>query len=96
MAFHSLKHPSGFVPILISLAALAMVFGYVSIYGVTRHQDEGTAARIFQTLMVSQLPIVLFFAFKWLPREPRSALLVMALQAVAWLAPIVAIITLER
>jgi hypothetical protein len=41
--------------------------------------------------MAAQLPLLVFFAIKWLPRSPKQALLVMALQAsavVAALAPV--------
>jgi hypothetical protein len=51
-----------------------------------RDKDEGSMAHIFQILMTVQMPIVLFFAVKWLRRAPRPALGVLALQAGAWLA----------
>jgi hypothetical protein len=46
----------------------------------------GTAAHIWQILMAAQVPIVAFFAVKWLPRIPTQALQVLALQAGAALA----------
>jgi hypothetical protein len=72
-----------------SLAALSLVLGYVAVYGYrgsSQTQDEGAAAHLFQLLMVLQGPIILFFAIKWLPREPREALTVLALQFGAWCA----------
>jgi hypothetical protein len=36
--------------------------------------------------MAGQLPVVAFFAVKWLPKDPRRALQVLALQAGAALA----------
>jgi hypothetical protein len=36
--------------------------------------------------MAGQLPVLLFFAIKWLPRAPRQTLYVLALQAGAVLA----------
>ncbi len=69
-----------------SFAALALVVGHVAIFGAAREADEGTAAHIWQILMAAQLPIVAFFAIKWLPRTPKQALLVLALQAGAGLA----------
>jgi hypothetical protein len=36
--------------------------------------------------MVAQVPIVLFFAAKWLPRSPRQAITVLALQAASGIA----------
>jgi hypothetical protein len=37
------------------------------------------------------VPIVAYFAVKWLPRSPRHALLVLALQAVAVLPALAAV-----
>lgn len=52
-------------------------------------------ARIFQLLMVLQLPIIAYFAIRWLPKRPAQALLILALQAVAWIIPVATIIWLE-
>ena len=76
-----LKQPSAFLPVAMSLAALAIVLGHVAMFGAVHEADEGTAAHLFQILMAAQLPIVAYFAMKRLPRTPRPALLVLALQA---------------
>ena len=55
-------------------------------FGTARQADEGTAAHMWQLLMAGQLPIIAFFAIKWLPTEPRPTLLVLALQVSAALA----------
>ena len=81
-----MKQPSAWLPLAMSLAALALVLGHVAMYGVAREADEGTAAHLWQLLMAAQVPVVAFFAIKWLPQTPRQALLVLALQAVAALA----------
>jgi hypothetical protein len=81
-----LRKPSGFLPVTMSLAALAIVLAHVAIFGPAREADEGTAAHLWQLLMAAQLPLLLFFSIRWLPRSPRQALLVMALQAGAALA----------
>jgi hypothetical protein len=81
-----MKRPSAFLPVAMSIAALATVLGHIALFGIAREADEGTAAHIFQLLMVAQAPIVVFFAIKWLPRAPRQALQVLAVQAVAVLA----------
>ena len=81
-----MKQPSAFVPVAMSVAALAIVLGHVALFGAVREADEGTAAHVFQLLLIAQLPIVAFFAIKWLPRTPRQALLMLALQAGAGLA----------
>lgn len=87
----SLKLPSAFLPLAMSLTALFMVIGHAAIFGVVHEPDEGTAAHIFQLLMVVQAPFVAFFALKWLPRAPGKTLKVLALQAVAALAAIAAV-----
>ena len=76
-----MKKPSALLPVALSFAALAMVLGHVVMFGVAREADEGAAAHIFQLLMAAQVPIVAFFAIKWLPRSPRQVLWVLALQA---------------
>ena len=90
----SLKQPSAFLPLAMSGIALALVLGHVATYGVVHEADEGTAAHLFQLLMAAQLPIVAFFAMRWLPRAPRPALLVLTLQAGAAIAAMAAVVFL--
>ena len=87
-----LKHPSAYLPLAMSVAALAVV-GVAATYsilhyghGLVPEPDEGTAAHLWQLLMAGQLPVLAFFAIKWLPRAPRPTLCVLALQAGAVLA----------
>jgi hypothetical protein len=86
MNFATLKRPSALIPLAMSVAALSLVLGQIAFYGVDRQADEGTAAHLWQLLMAGQIPVIAFFAFRWLPRTPREALLVLALQFVAGLA----------
>lgn len=91
MDISTLKKPSALLPLAMSLAALSVVLVHITRCGIAREADEGTAAHIWQILMVAQVPIVTFFAIKWLPRTPKQALLVLALQvgaALAALAPV--------
>jgi hypothetical protein len=81
-----LKKPSAFVPVVMSLAALTVVLAYVAILDTRREVDEGAAARLWQLLMAAQFPLLVFFAIRWLPRSPKKAMLVMALQASAAVA----------
>jgi hypothetical protein len=81
-----IKHPSAYVPVAMSLAALATVALHVARFGAAREPDEGAAAHIWQLLMAAQLPIIAFFAIKWLPQAPKEASLVLALQFAAVLA----------
>lgn len=82
----TLRHPSAFLPVTMSLLAIAVVITHIVFFGTARQPDEGTAAHLWQSLMAGQLPIVGFFAIRWLPRAPRSALLVLVLQAAAAIA----------
>ena len=84
----TLKRPSAFLPLAMSLLALAIVLFHIAIYGIAREPDEGAAAHLWQLLMAGQLPIIAFFAIRWLPQAPRSALPVLALQAAAGLAAV--------
>ena len=86
MAFSTLKRPSALIPLAMSFAALILVLGHVAFFGAAREADEGTAAHLWQLLMAGQIPVIAFFAVTWLPRAPRQALLVLALQVVAALA----------
>ena len=81
-----MKQPSALLPIAMSVAALALVLGHIAIFGAVREADEGTAAHLWQLLMAGQVPVVAYFAVKWLPRAQGQALRVLALQAVAGLA----------
>jgi hypothetical protein len=85
MDFSTLKRPSALIPLAMSLAAITLVLGHIAFFGVAREADEGTAAHLWQLLMAGQIPVIAFFAFKWLPRTPRQALLVLVFQAVAGL-----------
>ena len=86
MNFSLMKQPSGFIPMAMSLAALALVVGHIAIFGVVHEADEGTTAHLWQLLMAGQVPVVAYFVVKWLPQTPGNALRVLALQFVAALA----------
>lgn len=86
MDFSLLRRPSGFLPIAISLVLLAMMAGLAVTGRLVPEPDEGAPAHIFQILMAAQALIILFFAIMWLPRAPRSAVLVLSLQIAAALA----------
>ena len=81
-----LKKPSAFLPVVMSLLALSLVIGHIALVGTARQDDEGTAAHLWQLLMGLQLPIVAFFALRWLPEKPKQALLILTLQFVAAVA----------
>lgn len=90
-----MKRPSAFLPVVLSLAALATVVVHIVLSGAAREADEGTAAHIWQVLMATQVPIIGFFAIRRLPQTPRQALLVLGLQAVAALAALAPVFILK-
>ena len=92
----SVKQPSAFLPLAMSLAALVLVLAHFAMFGNARQADEGADARIFQLLLVLQLPIVGFFAIKWLPRATKAAMTILALQAGAGIAAIATVMLLEQ
>ena len=86
-----LKRPSAFLPVAMSLLALAIVLVFLASHGPAPQADEGAAARVWQLLMAAQVPIVLYFAVRWVPEAPREAVPILALQlaaAVAALTPV--------
>jgi len=83
-----MKRPSALIPIGMSLIALTMVLAHVAMFGVTHEADEGATAHIFQLLMAGQLPVIAFYAIKWLPRTPRQALFILGAQIGAALAAV--------
>jgi len=85
------KRPSAFLPMAMSLIALTLVVGHVGSDliqngHILREADEGTDAHLWQLLMAGQIPVLVFFTMRWLPRAPRETLKVLALQAGAVLA----------
>ena len=83
------------MPLAMSLGALSLVLGYLLMFGPSPQRDEGTAAHLWQLLMAGQIPLVAFFAITWLPRAPRQALMVLALQVTAALAALLPVFLLH-
>ena len=80
------KRPSAFLPMAMSIAALLLLGIVAASSGLVREPDEGAVAHIWQLLMAGQLPIVAYFLIQCLPRLPRPAVYVFALQIAAALA----------
>jgi hypothetical protein len=91
-----LKHWSGWLPIAIPVFLLALALRYVASYGLASQADEGIEAHLFQLLMPVQLVVMAYFAVTWLPRAPRRALPVLALQGVAVAAVLAAVYLIEH
>lgn len=78
-----LKQWSAWLPIAISVFLLVLLSCYVALHGVVSAADEGTEAHLFRLLMPVQLAVMAYFALTWLPRAPRTTLVVLALQVTA-------------
>src|SRR5439155_23082758 len=90
-----LKQPSAVLPVVMSCAALAVVLFHIVRFGIARQADEGLEAHLWQLLMAGQVPVVAYFALIWLPRRPRQAALVLAVQALAGLAALAPVFLLK-
>jgi hypothetical protein len=76
-----IRQPTGYLPVAMSLGALAMIAWYVAAHGVVHQPDEGAQAHLWQLLVAGQVPFIAYFAIRWLPTATRPALVVLALQA---------------
>jgi hypothetical protein len=74
----------GFVPVFISLFWVVFIVATQAAYCKPPQADEGTAAHLFQILMVAQIPIVIGFVLTKGVRPLRRILPMLALQATAW------------
>jgi hypothetical protein len=86
-----MKKPLAWIPIAMSLGALATLVVHISLYGTAREPDEGTAAHLWQLLMAGQVPVIAIYAIKWLPATPKDAAKILGAQlaaAIAALAPV--------
>ena len=89
-----LLKPTAFIPLLMSLAGIAMVFIHWAVVGIVPESDEGTLAHIFQVLMAAQIPVAVFFLLRWVDEKPKQTIQVIVLQAVAWLTAIISVLFL--
>jgi hypothetical protein len=80
------KEPSAMIPVIMSLGALVLVAIRLATHGMAAEPDQGAVAHLWLALMVAQLPVIAFFAFRWLSRKPWQAGTVLIVQALAWAA----------
>ena len=98
------RAPSGWIPVILAAAAFSLFAAYLATgphepntvieHGVAR-KDETVVARIWQLLMLGQVPFILYFAAVWLPKDLRRALRMLALQGTAFVATALPVILLE-
>jgi hypothetical protein len=89
------RSPEALIPMAMSLSALAIVGANIAMYGVVHDADEGAAAHLWQLLMTLQIPILVIFAIRWLPKAPRQALGVIGLQVAAFCASLAPVFFLK-
>jgi hypothetical protein len=99
------RAPSAWIPFVLAGAAIALLAGYLATgphapnimveNGIPR-EDETAAARLWQLLMLMQVPAVAVFAARWLPKDPKRTLAVLALQVAACAAAALPVFLLER
>src|SRR3954447_6114287 len=78
---------SALLPIGMSLSAIgvlvaALLYGW----GVSTTGDEGAAAHLWQLLMAGQIPVIAYFALRYLSQAPREGSIVLAAQLAAGVA----------
>src|SRR2546423_9173266 len=78
MIIPTIRRPSAWLPIAMSLAALSVVVSHIVISGTARQADEGTEAHLWQLLMAGHPPGTLLFALSSLPRVPPPALVLLS------------------
>jgi len=96
MTLPLLKRPSAWIPMVLALGALTLPFLALAVFGPDPAGDEGAAAHIWQLLMAAQAMAILFFVAKWLPREPKQAVIVFALQALVFIIPCIPVYMIEH
>ena len=90
------KEPAAMIPVIMSLTALVIIAIQLVTHGMAPELDEHVVAHLWQVLMAAQLPVIGFFAFRWLPRAPWQAGTVLMVQALSWAAAAVPVRLLGR
>ncbi len=78
-----LRQPAAYLPVAMSVGALAMIGWFLAVHGVAQQADEGAQVHLWQLLVAGQVPFIAWFAVRWLPGSARPALAVLAVQAAA-------------
>lgn len=88
--------PSAWIPLLMSVCAMGLIIVYVTLFGITKNSgDEGTPARIFQMLLLFQIPFIAYFISKWVKKDPKQFLPILIIQLAAILLSVATIVVLE-
>ena len=68
-----MRRPTGYLPVAMSVGALAMIVWFVAAHGVVHQRDEGAQAHLWQLLVAGQVQLMAYFALRWLPYGGRPA-----------------------
>jgi hypothetical protein len=88
------KKASAWIPVVMSLGALALVVIQIAMHGVQPQHDEGALAHLWQLLVLAQLPIIGLFVFRWMRPYPSRSVPVLATQLVALATALVPVHTM--
>jgi hypothetical protein len=88
------KKPSAWSPVIMSIGALVLVGIQIAMHGVQPERDEGVVAHLWQLLVVAQVPIIGFFAYRWLRPYPKQGVPVLVAQLLAVASALVPVHTM--
>ena len=92
-----IKKPSALLPVVLTAIILGMMGLYfANVIPPEPTGDEGIMAHSFQLWIALEFFAILLFAFKWLPREPREAWKIVALQIALAIVPVAIVWFLEH
>ena len=93
-----LKQLSGLVPIFMSASATMLVLVYLAIFGKlsTPNGDEGLAARLFQLLLVIQIPFIIYFIGSNYKDSRKQTIEIFILQIVSIILAIAPVFIVEN
>ncbi len=92
-----IRKPSALVPLALTAVMLGMMILYfVHVIPPEPTGDEGIMAHSFQLWAVLEFFAVMFFAFKWFPRESHEAWKITALQITLAIIPFAIVWFLEH
>jgi hypothetical protein len=90
-----LHRPVAWAPPTASLAALLLALGWAAVEGIGPPADEGAPARLFQLLILADAVLIALFACLWVPRAPRPAAVIIAIQMACAAVPVALVLVLE-
>ena len=92
-----LKKPSAWIPLVLTGIILGMMLLYFAkVIPPEPTGDEGIMAHSFQLWAVLEFISLLFFAFKWIPKQPKEAGKIIAIQIALAIIPFIIVWFLEH